>query len=402
MRGITVVGVGADGLDGLTPAVRGRVLESEVVIGGERHLAMLPPIDRQIRVGWPTPLMPGLRGLLAAHADRGLVVLASGDPLLSGIGTALVRMLGADAVDVLPAVSSETLARARMGWSAEDTALVTLVGRDPRRVVAWLAPRRRLVVLSSDETTPARVADLLVAAGYGDSALSVLGDLGAAGESRVDTTAATWGDRAAPRLNVVCIECAAGPETPPYGSVPGLPDDAYDSDGLVTKRDVRASAVARLVPAPGHVLWDVGAGAGSIGIEWMRAAVGAKAVAIEPDPLRAQRCRDNAAWLGVPDLEVVVGTAPGALGDLKLRPDAVFVGGGASVPGVLEEAWAQLRSGGRFVAHAVTVESEDALLRMFREHGGEMVRLSVERLEPLGTLTGWKPARAVTQWSAIR
>jgi precorrin-6Y C5,15-methyltransferase (decarboxylating) len=394
---IVVVGIGADGWAGLSEAVRAHIRGAEVMLGGSRQLALLPPVDGQLRETWPTPLRPALSELVERHRGRTVVALGSGDPLQSGIGSTLIELLGHESVEVVPTVSSVALARARMGWPAETTGLVGLVGRDASLLRRELAPGRRLLVLSSDETTPARVAALLRDYGYDGSVMTVLGDLGSAEESRVVGTAGSWSAEVS-RLHVLALELAG----PVVGSwTPGLPDSAYEHDGQLTKRDLRASALARLAPQPGQLLWDVGAGAGSVGIEWMRAHPTCRAVAVEADHERTSRVARNAASLGVPGLTVVEGQAPEALGNLP-SPDAVFVGGGATRPGVLETCLEALRPGGRLVVHGVTVETEALLGQAYGEHGGELTRIAVETAAPIGTFTGWTPARAVTQWSLTK
>jgi precorrin-6Y C5,15-methyltransferase (decarboxylating) len=398
---IIVVGIGADGWDGLSPAARSWVEAAPVVLGGRRHLDLLPDLPGQRREPWPSPLRDGLPDLLASVRGRTVVALASGDPLVSGIGTTLVDLLGQEAVHVVPAVSSVALARAAMRWSAESSAVVSLVGREPSLLLRELAPGRRLLVLSSDERTPRRVAQLLVDAGYGDSGLTVLGDLGgpdASSETFDRAWVLTTKEFAFPRLNVVALELV-GPHL--AGWVAGLPDDAFEHDGQLTKRDLRASALARLAPTPGEHLWDVGAGAGSVGIEWMRAHPTCTATAVEADPERAERIGRNASRLGVPGLAVVTGRAPEALANLS-SPDAVFVGGGATRPGVLDACLSALRPGGRLVVHGVTLETEQLLADAYRAHGGELTRLAVETTAPIGGFTGWTPARTVTQWMLWR
>ena len=402
---ITVVGIGADGWDGVSEAGRARIEEARVVVGGRRHLDLLPDVPGQRRETWPSPMRDRLPPLLASLADDAagghVVALASGDPLVSGIATTLVDLLGADEVTVVPAVSSVALARAAMRWPAESHAVVSVVGRDVALVRRELAPGRRILVLSSDEHTPREVAALLVTAGYGDSELTVLGDLGGREQSslRFDRAAVLTGEEVdLPRLNVVAIDCV-GPSL--GGWVAGLPDDAFEHDGQLTKRDLRASALARLSPVPGEHLWDVGAGAGSIGIEWMRAHPSCTATAVEADAGRAARISRNATRLGVPGLEVVHGQAPRALAGLR-TPDAVFVGGGATRDGVLDACLAALRPGGRLVVHGVTLETEMLLGRRYQEHGGELTRVSVETSAPVGAFTGWTPARTVTQWALTR
>jgi precorrin-6Y C5,15-methyltransferase (decarboxylating) len=391
---LIVVGVGADGWDGLTPATQAVILTAEVVLGGPRQLALLPAADGQTRQPWPSPLRPALPDMLRQLAGRRVVALASGDPMLSGIGTTLVETLGATGVTVIPHVSSVALARSRLGWSAESTAVVSVVGRDVHAVLRELAPGRRVLVLSSDQETPTALAELLAARGYGASRFVVLGDLGSDHETITDTTAKQFfGD--APRLNIVALQLN-GPLA--AGWAAGLPDDAFEHDGQLTKRDLRAAALARLLPAPGQLLWDVGAGAGSVGIEWMRSHPTCRAVAVEADAGRAERIARNAKKLGVPALQVIQGAAPDALNDLS-APDAVFIGGGATQSGVLQRCLDALRGGGRIVVHGVTVQTEALLAAAYGEHGGELTRIHVEHAAPVGSFTGWTPARAVTQWA---
>jgi precorrin-6Y C5,15-methyltransferase (decarboxylating) len=394
---LTVVGIGADGWAGLNAAARSAVQGAEVVLGARRQLGLIPDMMPQERVGWPKPLREGLNTLLESYRGRRVVALASGDPMVSGIGTILIDLLGPDRVAVIPQVSSPALARARLGWSAESTAVVSVVGRDVHAVLRELAPGRRVLVLSSDETTPAQVAAVLVANGYGASRVVVLGDLGGEDETRVESRADEYRGVAA-RLNVVALDLQ-GPLIAGWAS--GLPDDAYDHDGQLTKRDLRAAALSRLMPAPGQLLWDVGAGAGSVGIEWMRAHPTCRTVAVEADDVRVGRISRNAERLGVPALRVVHGRAPEALRGLP-APDAVFIGGGGTAEGVLAECLRALRRGGRLVAHGVTVETEVLLADAYRVHGGELSRLHVERAAPVGSFTGWTPSRAVTQWAFTR
>lgn len=392
-----MLGVGADGWAGLSEPAREAIRGAEVVLGAPRQLALLADVDGQDRVVWPVPLRPGLPALLEQQRGRRVIALASGDPMVSGIGTTLIDLLGAERVTVIPYVSSVALARARLGWSAESTGVVTVVGRDVHAVLREVAPGRRLIVLSSDEQTPAEIAGLLTGCGYGASRMTVLGDLGCDAETRLDSVADDFAGPA-PRLNIVAVEMV-GPLT--AGWVSGLPDDVFENDGQLTKRDLRASALARLMPVPGQLLWDVGAGAGSVGIEWMRAHPTCRTVAVEADATRAERIARNASRLGVPALAVVHGKAPDVLGELPV-PDAVFVGGGGTRAGVLEACLRALRQGGRLVMHGVTVETEQLLAQAYRDRGGELTRIQVERAEPVGSFTGWTPFRAVTQWAYIK
>jgi precorrin-6B C5,15-methyltransferase / cobalt-precorrin-6B C5,C15-methyltransferase len=321
--------------------------------------------------------------------------------MLSGVGTSLVRLHGAGAVEVLPHPSSGALACARLGWAVEETQLVSVVGRPVELVVPHATPGRRLLVLGSDGGTPAEVARLLAGHGYGASRLVALAQLGGPAERRFTGTAAQWPHAETDPLVVTAVEVVADPGTVPLAAVPGLPDEAYAHDGQLTKRDVRAVTLARLAPLPGRLLWDVGAGAGSIGIEWMRVHPSCRAVAVESDAVRARRVAENAARLGVPGLRVVEGRAPAALDRLP-EPDAVFVGGGLTGAGLLEACWAALRPGGRLVANAVTVEGEAVLAAWRSRVGGELTRLSVAHAAPVGGYTGWRPAMPVTIWSVTR
>ncbi|OAH63442.1 precorrin-6Y C5,15-methyltransferase [Dietzia cinnamea] len=395
---VVVVGIGGDGWQGLDEARRRAVLGADVLLGGERHLAMIPGDVAAERVPWPRPLRDGLPGLLERFSGRSIVALASGDPLVAGVGATLIELLGPDAVEVFPAVSSVALARAWMRWSAESVAVL----RDHRGLVRELSPGRRLLVLSADRHTPAEVAATLRGSGFGGSTMTVLADLGAPDESRFSCAARDWAaEREAPALHVLAVECVADDSARPLGLAPGLPDDAFESDGQLTRRDLRASALSRLAPSAGELLWDVGAGAGSVGIEWMRAHPSCRAIAVEAGAERAARIRRNATALGVPGLEVVHGRAPQALEGLP-RPDAVFIGGGGTAPGLLRQCWGALRPGGRLVAHAVTLETERAVIDARAEFGGELTRFHVEHADSIGRFTGWAPARAVVQWAAVK
>ncbi|HWM02025.1 MAG TPA: precorrin-6y C5,15-methyltransferase (decarboxylating) subunit CbiE [Actinophytocola sp.] len=394
---ITVVGIGADGWDGLSAAARRAVAEAEVVLGSARQLALLPPSEAR-HVAWPSPMLPAVEPLLAEHAGRRVCVLASGDPMLFGIGGTLVRLLGASALRVVPHPSSVSLACARLGWPAEDVDVVSLVGRPVESLV--VTPNRRVLVLSADGETPGRVAELLCAKGFGPTAMTVLEELGGPGERRWDGTAVTWSGSSG-GLNLVALDCRVEPGVSPLGRGFGLPDEVFEHDGQLTKREVRAVTLAALRPLPGQLLWDVGAGAGSVGIEWMRSHPSCRAVAVEAVGERAARIERNARALGVPALTVVTGRAPAALADLP-RPDAVFVGGGVTGEGVLEACWAALPAGGRLVANAVTLESEAVLARWQRAVGGALTRVEISRAGPVGGLTGWRPMMPVTLWEVAR
>jgi precorrin-6Y C5,15-methyltransferase (decarboxylating) len=396
---VTVVGIGDDGWDGLSEPARAALRQAPVIVGSARQLALLPDLGVR-RQPLPSPLLAQLDDLVAANP--GLCLLASGDPMLHGLGATLARRLGTDRLRVLPALSSVTLACARLGWAEHEVDVVSLVSRPVEAVLPGVQPGARVLVLCRDGGTPAVLARLLADRGWGGSELTVLEHLGGPAE-RVGwpVAAADLGEDRYADLAVVALVCRPGPGASVLPRVPGLPDDAYESDGQLTRREARALALAALAPGPGQLLWDVGAGSGSIGIEWMRVDARCRAVAVERRGDRAERVRRNAAALGVPDLEVVCGEAPAVLTGLS-RPDAVFVGGGVTGDGLLETCWERLGPGGRLVAHAVTVESEAVLHRWRQTVGGQLVRLAASHAGSLGGFTAWRPALPIVQWQVIR
>ena len=400
---ITVVGIGEDGLDGLTPKARGLIDEAEVLVGGERHLSKVP-LGGEQRIDWDGDFDAAF-DKIEKMKDRRVVVLASGDPLHYGVGANIVRRFGADQVNVIPAPGAFSLAAADLGWPLADVKCLTVHGRALEAVTLYLTPGRRLLVLSWDGETPEKLAGLLTARGFGPSRITVLGNLGGDDETRTEGTAEKWTGETVPDLNTIAVECVAGDGADVLSRVPGLPDDAFEHDGLITKSEVRAATLARLMPLPGQTLWDVGAGSGAVAIEWLRAEPSAKAFAVERDPKRAAVIARNAANLGVPELKIVEGEAPGILSGIETVPDAVFVGGGVSVPGLLEACWDALSPGGRLVANGVTLEAEQRLLFFQNEFGGDLTRMAVSRaapVGPVGRLQTFQPLKQVTQLVTIK
>lgn len=397
---LTVVGVGEDGFAGLGRAARRALLEADVVVGGERHLAMLPARIGAQREPWPSPfdIAPVL-----ARRGKPVCVLASGDPMLYGVGATLARALPADEWRVLPAPSSLSLAAARLGWALQEVAVVSLVGRPLAALNAHLHDGARIFVLSRDGGSPAAIAALLCERGFGATRMHVFEHLGGDRERRIDTRATAWQTDEAKdvaALNVVALAC----EATHARSLPltcGLPDDAFLNDGQLTRRDVRAITLARLAPRPGELLWDVGAGSGSIGIEWMRVHPACRALAIEADAGRQRFIEHNRDALGVPGLVLVAGRAPDALAGLP-APDAVFIGGGVTVPGVLEACWSNLREGGRLVANAVTLQGDAALVAWRDRCGGTLTRIALNEALPLGGFDTWRPALPVTLYEVTK
>lgn len=396
-RRVTIVGIGADGWSGLVPAAQNAIVDADVVLGGQRQLDLLPVTVASRREPWPSPLLPALQGVLDAHCDDQVVVLASGDPMNFGIGATLIARLGPSAVRVIAHPSSISLACARLGWPVPGVEVVSLVGRPLALLHPAVQPGRRVLVLVAGTDAAADVCALLRDRGFGASEVTVLEQLGGYRERMQSAAAATWAG-AHDELAVVAIECHGDVGVTPLPRTPGLPEDAFEHDGQITKREIRALVLAALVPVPGQLLWDVGSGSGSVAVEWMRTHPDSRAIAVEPRADRRARIAANAEALGVPGLRIVDGSAPEALADLP-RPDAVFIGGGVSVPGVIEAGLAALPVGGRLVANAVTVETEVVLAGWHGRLGGALTRIAIQRAGPIGGFTGWRPAMPVTQWS---
>lgn len=390
------MGVGADGVVGLTEKARRALEGAELVCGSARQLELIGSLIHGDTFEWPSPLSAGIAQLLARRGRR-TCVLASGDPFFFGVGATLAAELTPSEWVCYPAPSSLSLAASRLGWALQDCDVVSLHGRDLANIVRFLQPGRRVLALSWNSATPSQLAELLVTRGFSASRLTVLENLGAESERVRTTSARDFALTDVHDLNLVALEVVADPGArvlPVRGS---LPDHAFIHDGQLTKQDVRAITLTALAPRAGELLWDVGAGAGSIAIEWMLAHPACRAVAIESVLERCARIRENAKALGVPGLCVVEGAAPHGFADLP-TPDAIFIGGGLTDEGVFERSYAALRAGGRLVANAVALESQARLFALYKAHGGELKRLSVENAAPLGTMTAFRPAFSVVQW----
>jgi precorrin-6Y C5,15-methyltransferase (decarboxylating) len=398
-RWLSVVGIGEDGLEGLTPRARMLVDGAQTLIGGDRQLEMLPEDGRQ-RLTWPSPLTD-LMPQIAERRGSLVCVLATGDPMFFGIGVTLARLFDADEMDVVPSLSAFSLAASRLGWSLADVEQMTLHGRPTSLIVPFILPGARLMILSDGADTPAQVARILSERGYDDSKIYVLEHMGGPLERGLEGTAADWPHTGIAPFNTIGVECVAGVDAIILSRVPGLPDDAFTSDGNMTKREVRAATLAALSPIPGQHLWDIGAGCGAISIEWMRAHPSCRATAVESRADRIGLIARNAIALGVPRLGMIEGQAADVLAGLD-APDAIFIGGGASTPGLIDLCWDALPAGGRLIANVVTLEGEGALAEFRVRQGGELVRIAVSRAEPVGPFTGWKPLMTVTQLAAVK
>ncbi|WP_417812252.1 precorrin-6y C5,15-methyltransferase (decarboxylating) subunit CbiE [Thalassospira alkalitolerans] len=410
---ITVIGIGEDGYDGLGNIAQ-QILESaSIIFGGKRHIAMLPGSNIATQNSWITPFDANMP-LIEECLDQNPVILASGDPMFFGIGNTLVNYFGAKSITVIPHPSSISLAAARLGWALADCDIITLHGRAPEILRSHLRPRGKLIALSSDASTPALVAVMLCEAGFDQSRMTICERLGGTQERITTQTAKTWQGTATSMpdvkpidpLNLIMIDLIAGPKATILGNGPGLPDNAFIHDGMITKSEIRAQTIASLTPWRDAMLWDLGAGCGSISIEWMRA--GGRAIAIERDVKRCDIIRKNAIRLGTPDLiirhqgieDILAETLPTATSEQD--PDAIFIGGGITTPGLLDHCWVLLPPHGRLVANTVTLEGEEELLRFYNKNGGTLSRLSVSRLVPRGNFKGWSNLAPVTHYVGVK
>ena len=393
---LTVLGIGEEGLDSLTPVARTLLDQATVLVGGERHLTMLGEDDREQLI-WGTPFSSMVEKVLARRGEQ-ICILASGDPMCFGVGATFAKRLSPEEMYVVPGISSYSLACARLGWALMDVDLFTLHGRPLSLLHSHVQPGARLLVLSENGKTPGEVADLLTDRGFGDSKITVLEHMGGEKERVVDGVAHCWPHPAGADLNTIAVECIPTHRADVVPRVSGLPDDAFVHDGQLTKRIVRASTLAALMPMPGHLLWDLGAGCGSISIEWMRAALGAKAVAVERNEELRSMIAANAQALGTPFLSIKEGQLPEALSELGERPDAIFIGGGSTAEGIFERCWEVLKPGGRLVANVVTLEGESKLYEWHKKVGGELNRIAVSQASPIGPYHGWRAAMPVTQF----
>ncbi|PWV98975.1 precorrin-6Y C5,15-methyltransferase (decarboxylating) [Hoeflea marina] len=398
---LTILGIGDNGLDSLTAEARALFDEAATVIAPQRVLDVIDAGEREV-IAWTFGVSETIE-LLLARRGKPVTILATGDPMHFGIGATLRRYLDASEMRVIPNPSAFSLAASRLGWALQDVAQISLHGRSVHTLAAHMQPGNRIVALTSAGRTIGDAAAILAAAGYGPSIMTVLEHMGGAAERirRMTASEIVAGRTDFAAFNTLAVEMIAKHGAALNPLVPGLPDEAFLHDGQLTKREIRAATLSRLAPCPDALLWDIGAGSGSIGIEWMRAARNARAIAIEGTASRRDMMADNARTLGTPGLEIVAGHAPDALAGLP-APDAVFIGGGLTGEGVFEAAWAALKAGGRLVANAVTVESEARLFALQASHGGELIRMQVSRAEPVGRYLGWKPMMPVTLWSVTK
>ncbi len=398
---LSVVGIGDDGLIGLIPIAHSLLEQAEIIFGGKRHLAMLPATDTRKQLVWQSPFKESIDHIIS-HRGQRVCVLASGDPMCFGVGSGLHQALldlginPSTEMITIPAPSAFSLACNRLGWTYQEIETVSLCGRDLQLIYPLIYPGAKILALSADRHTPAQIAQLLQERGCGEVQMTILEHLGGMQEQIFSDQIKSWNkERSIANLHTIALECPdfiSG-----YSRMPGLPDDAFIHDGQLTKREIRAVTLSTLAPVPGQLLWDVGAGNGSISIEWLRSHPRNRAIAIEQHPQRLQNIAANAANLGVPNLQIISGQAPSALINLP-APDAIFIGGGLTIPSVFEACWNALKPGGKLVANGVTVETEQLIFQLQQQYGGKLDRIAIQRAESVGKFLGWKALSPVTQW----
>lgn len=391
---LTILGIGDNGLESLTVEARAHLDAAAVVIAPQRVLDQVGLVGKQCEP-WIGPLQQTVDHIVARRGQP-ITILATGDPMYFGIGATLLKHIAVDEMRVIPSPSAFSLAASRMGWALQNCSCISLHGRATSQLHAFLQPNHRILSLTSNQQTVRDVGALMETAGFGASLVSVLEHMGGADERRMTCSAAELTHYDGADFNTLAIDCVADGVW--QSAVPGLPDDAFAHDGQLTKREVRAATLAALKPYPDALLWDIGAGCGSVAVEWVRAVRGAKAIALEPKEARRAMIADNKVLLGAGTIEIIAGYAPDALKNLP-QPDAIFIGGGLTNEGVFEAAWAALRPQGRLVANAVTLESEAKLVALHAEYGGLLSRISVSRADKVGPYFGWRPFMGVTQWS---
>ncbi len=401
---LTLIGLSPAGFPDLSQAAKAALKDAARILGSQRQLGLIPIeiVSEAKREAWPSPMAPRLEELIS-QKPAGTIVLASGDPFFWGIGTHFAKYLKPSEMQVYPAPSILTLIAARMQWSGPEIKTISLCSQPLSRLASLLEPGRKIIALSANGKHPAKIAKLFIENGYGPSRLTVLENLGMETETITETTAERLHEemlesgKSLSDLNSLAIELIHAGKTEILTHLPGLPVDAFNHDGQITRQNIRAITLAHLRPTSGTLLWDIGMGNGSISIEWLRAAPNTRAIGVEKNPDRLARALKNADRLGVPHLETRQGNAGAIIRELE-TPDAIFIGGGITEPGLLELALEALKPGGRLVANTVTLEGEGLLINARARQGGTLTRLSIENAEDIGSFQSWRAEMAITQW----
>jgi len=397
---LSIIGIGEDGLVGLSPIALSCLEKAKIVFGGERHLSMIPHADNREKISWKSPFSTSITDIINYRGEA-VCILASGDPLCYGVGATILKDIPISEITIIPAPSAFSLACSRLGWSLTEVETLSLCGRPVSLLQSYIYPGAKLLILSEGKNTPANVAEILISRGYGNSQITVLEKMGNINEAIITDICSNWQEKNIAALNTIAVECIADKGIVGLSRFPGLPDSAFHHDGQLTKREVRAVTLSSLAPVPGELLWDVGAGCGSISIEWMRSDRRCRAIAIEQNSTRLNYMADNAAALGTPNLQIMAGKALEVIPNLP-APNAIFIGGGVTVPKILENCWNALLPRGRMVVNVVTLEGEQRLYQWYEKVGGNFTRIAIQRAEPIGKFLGWKAMSPVTQWVGFK
>ncbi|MDM3853315.1 MAG: precorrin-6y C5,15-methyltransferase (decarboxylating) subunit CbiE [Aphanizomenon gracile PMC649.10] len=397
---LSIIGIGEDGLVGLSPIALSCLEKAKIIFGGERHLSMIPQDDNREKISWKSPFSTSITDIINYRGEA-VCILASGDPLCYGVGATILKDIDISEITIIPAPSAFSLACSRLGWSLTEVETLSLCGRPVSLLQSYIYPGAKLLILSEGKNTPAVMAEILINRGYGNSRITILEKMGNINENIITDIAGNWQEKNIAPLNTIAVECIADKGIIGLSRFPGLPDSAFHHDGQLTKREVRAVTLSSLAPLPGELLWDVGAGCGSISIEWMRSDRRCRAIAIEQNSTRLNYIADNAAALGTPNLQIMAGKALEVILNLP-APNAIFIGGGVTAPEILENCWNALLPGGRMVVNIVTLEGEQRLYQWYETVGGNFTRIAIQRAEPIGKFLGWKSMSPVTQWVGIK
>ena len=397
---LSIIGIGEDGLVGLSPVAVSCLNKAQIIFGGERHLSMLPPDDNREKISWKSPFQTSITEIISRRGQA-VCILASGDPLCYGVGATILKDINISEITIIPAPSAFSLACSRLGWSLTEVETLSLCGRPVSLLQSYIYPGAKLLILSEGKNTPGHVAEILINRGYGNSQITVLEKMDNIEETIITDIATNWQGKNIAALNTIAVECIADRGIVGLSRFPGLPDNAFHHDGQLTKREVRAVTLSSLAPLPGELLWDVGAGCGSISIEWLRSDRRCCAIAIEQNSTRLNYIADNAAALGTPNLQIMAGKALEVIPNLP-APNAIFIGGGVTASEILENCWDVLLPGGRMVVNVVTLAGEQRLYQWYEKVGGNFIRIAIQRAEPIGKFLGWKAMSPVTQWVGVK
>jgi precorrin-6Y C5,15-methyltransferase (decarboxylating) len=402
MKWLSIIGIGEDGIEGLSKIALSVLNQAQIIVGGERHLAMLSPEDPREKIPWKSPFKNSIQEIINRRGQgKSICILASGDPMFYGVGATITKQIPIAEITIIPSSSAFSLACSRLGWNFTEIETLSLCGRPISLLQSYIYPGAKLLILSEGKNTPEIVAETLTKQGYRNSKITVLERMGGENERILTGIADNWNYQEIAPLNTIAVECIADSGIIGLSRFPGLPDSAFHHDGQLTKREVRAVTLSTLAPLPGELLWDIGAGCGSISIEWMRSNVRCRGIAIEKNNNRLKYIADNAAALGTPNLQIIAGTSTEIIPELP-TPDAIFIGGGVTAPGLFDQCWNALKIGGRIVANVVTLEGEKTLYEWYEKVGGSFTRISIQRAEPIGKFLGWKGMSQVTQWVAYK